>query len=64
MVGGLVTSQLLTLFITPVIFLYLDQAQVWWRSRRAAAAHAPAPAISLRQPRPALPDKGHAAGDD
>jgi HAE1 family hydrophobic/amphiphilic exporter-1 len=64
MVGGLVTSQLLTLFITPVIFLYLDQAQVWWRSRRAAATHAPAPAIPLRQPRSALPAKERAAGDD
>jgi len=29
MVGGLVLSQMLTLFTTPVIYLYLDRANVW-----------------------------------
>jgi HAE1 family hydrophobic/amphiphilic exporter-1 len=43
MVGGLVVSQALTLFTTPVIYLYLDQLSDWissWRSgtRRPAAA--------------------------
>jgi HAE1 family hydrophobic/amphiphilic exporter-1 len=28
-VGGLVVSQLLTLFITPVVYLYMDQLSVW-----------------------------------
>jgi multidrug efflux pump len=33
MVGGLLFSQLLTLFTTPVIYLYFDRAAARWRSR-------------------------------
>jgi HAE1 family hydrophobic/amphiphilic exporter-1 len=36
MVGGLVLSQLLTLYTTPVIYLYLDRLQQWLRGERAA----------------------------
>jgi multidrug efflux pump subunit AcrB len=31
MVGGLIVSQLLTLFTTPVVYLYLDRLQSWLR---------------------------------
>jgi Cation/multidrug efflux pump len=40
-VGGLIVSQLLTLFTTPVIYLYLDRL-----GNRFAAAQAPAPAAA------------------
>ncbi len=36
MVGGLVMSQALTLFTTPVVYLYLDSAHYWFEARRAA----------------------------
>lgn len=35
MVGGLVLSQALTLFTTPVVYLYLDRAQRWYRRNQA-----------------------------
>ncbi|HEV7981934.1 MAG TPA: efflux RND transporter permease subunit [Xanthobacteraceae bacterium] len=35
MVGGLALSQLLTLYTTPVIFLYLDRLQNWLKGDRA-----------------------------
>jgi HAE1 family hydrophobic/amphiphilic exporter-1 len=35
-VGGLVVSQLLTLYITPVLYLYLEDFQVWLRRSRPA----------------------------
>jgi len=46
-VGGLIVSQMLTIFTTPVIYIYLDRLQLWiQRSRGQAAAPAPAPAHS------------------
>jgi hydrophobe/amphiphile efflux-1 (HAE1) family protein len=35
MVGGLILSQLLTLFTTPVVYLYLDRVNLWLTQRRA-----------------------------
>jgi HAE1 family hydrophobic/amphiphilic exporter-1 len=40
MVGGLVVSQMLTLFSTPVVYLYLDRAHYWYVRRKARAAAA------------------------
>ena len=37
-VGGLVVSQFLTLYITPVIYLYLERFQEWLRGEKPAAA--------------------------
>jgi hydrophobic/amphiphilic exporter-1 (mainly G- bacteria), HAE1 family len=34
-VGGLVFSQFLTLFVTPVFYLYMDEFQSWLRRRRS-----------------------------
>jgi len=36
MVGGLLLSQVLTLFTTPIIYLYLDDAHYWFERRKAA----------------------------
>ena len=41
MVGGLIVSQILTLFTTPVVYLYLDRLAIWLSGRPETA---PAPA--------------------
>jgi multidrug efflux pump len=41
-VGGLVVSQLLTLYTTPVVYLYLDRFRAWCRNRWVHVQRAPA----------------------
>jgi multidrug efflux pump len=45
-VGGLVVSQMLTLYTTPVVYLYFDRFRLWcqraWRRRGARDAAQPA----------------------
>jgi multidrug efflux pump len=41
-VGGLIVSQALTLYTTPVVYLYLDRARLWVARKRGKAPHAPA----------------------
>jgi HAE1 family hydrophobic/amphiphilic exporter-1 len=46
-VGGLALSQVLTLYTTPVVYIYLDRLQTWLfgKKKQAASGHAvPAPA--------------------
>jgi multidrug efflux pump len=33
--GGLIFSQMLTLFTTPVVYLYMDRLSIWWHRVRA-----------------------------
>jgi hypothetical protein len=46
-VGGLIVSQMLTLYTTPVVYIYLDRFQDWviahipWRKKRAVKEEAP-----------------------
>jgi hydrophobic/amphiphilic exporter-1 (mainly G- bacteria), HAE1 family len=43
-VGGLLFSQLVTLYLTPVVYTYMAQVQSWLKSRGGAAAMEPVPA--------------------
>ncbi len=45
MVGGLVVSQAMTLFTTPVVYLYLDRAHDWYVNRKAARKARRAPPV-------------------
>ena len=36
-VGGLIFSQMLTLYTTPVVYLYLDRRRLWFKRRRETA---------------------------
>jgi hypothetical protein len=48
-IGGVITSTLLTLVVVPVVYTYLDRLHVWRKSKHAATtetartAGAPAP---------------------
>jgi multidrug efflux pump subunit AcrB len=49
-VGGLIVSQLLTLYITPVIYLYMESFQEWARRHlfRRKAKAAPVLAMDVK----------------
>ena len=46
-VGGLVVSQFLTLYITPVIYLYMEKFQGHMRPRRSQGTHSTDEALAL-----------------
>jgi multidrug efflux pump len=43
-VGGLLASQLLTLYTTPVVYIYLDELRLWLRRRRGVSVRRPSTA--------------------
>jgi HAE1 family hydrophobic/amphiphilic exporter-1 len=68
-VGGLFFSQLLTLYITPVVYTYLDSFHQWATAPRAARpelsdAAAIAGITGGRSPAPVREDDGAIAGDE
>jgi len=42
-VGGLIVSQMLTLYTTPVVYLYLDRFRIWWEHFRHGQLQGTAP---------------------
>ncbi len=50
-VGGLIVSQMLTLFTTPVVYLYLDRVRLW--ASRGRRAHSEGQEPMSPKPRPA-----------
>ncbi len=38
-VGGLIFSQMLTLYTTPVVYLYLDRFRLWWAGHKRQPRH-------------------------
>jgi HAE1 family hydrophobic/amphiphilic exporter-1 len=58
-VGGLAFSQIVTLYVTPVFYTYLDELQAWmvrkFSTRRGAAPELDAP-VGVPVPVPAMGD--------
>jgi multidrug efflux pump len=40
-IGGLIISQLLTLYTTPVVYLYMDRLSHWWARRHPGGTPVP-----------------------
>jgi len=45
-VGGLIVSQMLTLYTTPVVYLYLDRFSIWARRLRQRRFPRTSPAVA------------------
>jgi multidrug efflux pump len=46
-VGGLIVSQMLTLYTTPVVYLYLDRARLWWAGVRGKGSATATPNAAM-----------------
>ena len=44
-IGGLIISQLLTLYTTPVVYLYMDRFSLWWARRPHRASSLATPGV-------------------
>jgi multidrug efflux pump len=44
-IGGLIISQLLTLYTTPVVYLYMDRFSLWWAHRHGGSDAAITPGV-------------------
>jgi hydrophobe/amphiphile efflux-1 (HAE1) family protein len=53
-VGGLLFSQALTLYTTPVVYLYLDRFQLWWQAVRGREPRRSGPADPPRTSPPGV----------
>ena len=49
-VGGLIVSQALTLYTTPVVYLYLDRVRLWWARGSAGTRRPLSPAAATGAP--------------
>src|SRR5215831_2066368 len=49
-VGGLIVSQVLTLYLTPVVYLYFERFQEWMGGKPAVAVDRKSPSAPLPQP--------------
>jgi multidrug efflux pump len=54
-VGGLIVSQMLTLFTTPVVYIYMDRLRKWIASGKAANVRSHSGGSAHPQYRPSLP---------
>jgi HAE1 family hydrophobic/amphiphilic exporter-1 len=55
-VGGLLVSQLLTLYITPVYYVYIEGARLWLASRKRKSAVQPHDAVAPAAESVSLPN--------